>query len=79
VSGETVYAYVQGNPVSYVDRDGETPVEAAIGAGIGAGFGLVTGLIEGKRGYDLFENILEDAGFGAMTGLTDGLNLVAKV
>lgn len=73
------YAYVGGNPLSYIDRTGKGPVEAGIGFAVGFGFGLIDGLINHESGWDLVNHGLEDGAFGGLTGLTDGLNLVGKL
>jgi RHS repeat-associated protein len=62
------YAYCNGNPVNFVDPDGEVPV-FVVTALIGAGVSGITAVIEGKSASEVLAATLGGAVDGAIGGL----------
>ena len=74
--GVSPYAYCAGDPVSLLDKDGESPVAALGGLVIGGIVGGIIAACEGKEGEELIGAIVGGAITGAIAGATDGLSLV---
>lgn len=74
-----IYAYVGGNPVSYVDPNGTDPILAGLGLVIGGGFGYLGGVIAGDTGQQLLNDTLAGAATGGLAGLTDGLSHLSGI
>ena len=72
--GVSPYAYCNGNPVNFVDPDGEVPI-FVITALIGAGVSGITAVIEGKSASEVLAATLG----GAVDGAIGGLGLLSGV
>ncbi|QQR72314.1 MAG: RHS repeat-associated core domain-containing protein [Holophagales bacterium] len=77
------YSYAHGNPVNYLDANGETPL-AVVGAGVGAAFGALGSI--GAQLYQGTELNWQDVGAaaaggfvaGGLAGLTLGASALAE-
>ena len=62
------YAYCNGNPVNFVDPDGQIP-HAVIFAAVGAGMAAVTAIIQGKSASEVFAATVGGAVDGALSSI----------
>ncbi len=87
-----VYSYCRGNPMKYIDPDGDHPVlavlgaaasGAAIGAGFGAGFEIAKQkLWDGNEAIDWDKvggSAIQGGIFGAVAGVTGGAGLALPI
>jgi hypothetical protein len=74
-----VYAYTNGNPISYRDPSGKDPLLALVGVIAGTGYGIVNGIIAGDSRNELIADAVAGAAQGGLIGLTDGLSLLESV
>ena len=72
--GVSPYAYCNGNPVNFVDPDGEVPI-FVVTALVGAGVSGIAAVIEGKSASEVLAATLG----GAVDGLIGGFGLLPSV
>ena len=69
------YAYCAGNPVVYVDKDGQVIGRVVVGAVVGAAINGGIALLSGESGRDVLGAVARGAVDGGIAGLTFGMSM----
>ena len=69
------YAYCAGNPVVYVDKDGQVIGRVVVGAVVGAAINGGIALLSGESGRDVLGAVARGAFDGGIAGLTFGMSM----
>jgi len=69
------YAYCAGNPVVYVDKDGQVIGRVVVGAVVGAAINGGIALLSGESGRDVLGAAARGAVDGGLAGLTFGMSM----
>ena len=69
------YAYCAGNPVVYVDKDGQVIGRVVVGAVVGAAINGGIALLSGESGREVLGAVARGAVDGGIAGLTFGMSM----